>query len=158
MRTSRPRSNSREAASLPRRGHSSCEVCVTFSIMDLQSSANRQSPELVIFVIALAYYFWLALPATFTQLGNHLLADSCSWSLLDLKYCHWLTVNFAIRYLTFTASEFAAGPAQSGLLTQEESFAILMNISAPGEFKDSWSNRWRENSNISEWRRETFSI
>jgi hypothetical protein len=41
---------------------------------------------------------------------------------------------FLIRYLTFTASEFAAGPAQSGLLTQEESFAILMNISAPGGY------------------------
>ena len=48
-----------------------------------------------------------------------------------------VTVIFAIRYLTFTDSEFAAGPAQSGLLTQEESFAILMNISAPGEFIDS---------------------
>ena len=41
---------------------------------------------------------------------------------------------FLIRYLTFTASEFAAGPAQSGLLSQEESFAILMNISAPGSW------------------------
>jgi len=40
-----------------------------------------------------------------------------------------------VRYLTFTASEFAAGPAQSGLLTQEESFAILMNISAPGSWE-----------------------
>ena len=44
-----------------------------------------------------------------------------------------LIIDDANRYLTFTASEFAAGPAQSGLLTQEESFAILMNISAPGE-------------------------
>ena len=41
---------------------------------------------------------------------------------------------FLIRYLTFPASEFAAGPAKSGLLNQQESFAILMNISAPGSW------------------------
>ena len=38
------------------------------------------------------------------------------------------------RYLTLTAAEFAAGPAQSGLLSQQESFAILMNISCPGSW------------------------
>jgi len=43
-------------------------------------------------------------------------------------------VLFLIRYLTLTAAEFAAGPAQSGLLTQQESFAILMNISCPGSW------------------------
>ena len=42
---------------------------------------------------------------------------------------------FLIRYLTFPASEFAAGPAKSGLLTQHESFAILMNISSPGSWE-----------------------
>jgi hypothetical protein len=41
---------------------------------------------------------------------------------------------FLIRYLTFPASEFASGPAKSGLLTQPESFAILMNISSPGSW------------------------
>ena len=41
---------------------------------------------------------------------------------------------FLIRYLTFPPAEFAAGPATSELLTQEESFAILMNISAPGSW------------------------
>ncbi|XP_023320442.1 BTB/POZ domain-containing protein 6 isoform X2 [Eurytemora carolleeae] len=41
---------------------------------------------------------------------------------------------FLIRYLTLTAAEFAAGPARSGLLTQQESFAILMNISCPGSW------------------------
>ena len=41
---------------------------------------------------------------------------------------------FLIRYLTFAPAEFAAGPARSDLLTQEESFAILMNISAPGSW------------------------
>merc|ERR1719150_3367501 len=41
---------------------------------------------------------------------------------------------FLIRYLTFPPTEFAAGPATSELLTQEESFAILMNISAPGSW------------------------
>ncbi|TRY62081.1 hypothetical protein TCAL_12261 [Tigriopus californicus] len=39
---------------------------------------------------------------------------------------------YLIRYLTLTAAEYANGPAQSGLLSQEESFAILMNIAAPG--------------------------
>ena len=42
---------------------------------------------------------------------------------------------FCFRYLTFPAGEFAAGPAKSGLLTQQESFAILMNISAPGSWE-----------------------
>ena len=41
---------------------------------------------------------------------------------------------FLIRYLTFPPAEFAAGPATSELLSQEESFAILMNISAPGSW------------------------
>lgn len=42
---------------------------------------------------------------------------------------------FLIRYLTFPPSEFAAGPAKSGLLNQHESFAILMNISSPGSWE-----------------------
>ena len=42
---------------------------------------------------------------------------------------------FMIRYLTFQAPVFAAGPAKSGLLTQHESFAILMNISSPGSWE-----------------------
>jgi len=42
---------------------------------------------------------------------------------------------FLIRYLTFPPSDFAAGPAKSGLLTQTESFAILMNISSPGSWE-----------------------
>jgi len=42
---------------------------------------------------------------------------------------------FLIRYLSLTAAEFAAGPAQSGLLTQQESFALLMNISCPSSWK-----------------------
>ena len=41
---------------------------------------------------------------------------------------------FLIKYLTFPPAEFAAGPAKSGLLTQHESFAILMNISSPGSW------------------------
>ena len=42
---------------------------------------------------------------------------------------------FSVRYLTFPPGEFAAGPAKSGLLTQHESFAILMNISSPGSWE-----------------------
>jgi len=41
---------------------------------------------------------------------------------------------YLIRYLTLTAAEFAAGPAQSGILLQQESFSILMNISCPGSW------------------------
>lgn len=41
---------------------------------------------------------------------------------------------FLIRYLVFTAAEFAAGPAQSGLLSQQESFSLLVNISCPGSW------------------------
>lgn len=37
-----------------------------------------------------------------------------------------------VRLLTLKPSEFANGPAVSGLLTQEESFSLLMNISSPG--------------------------
>jgi hypothetical protein len=36
---------------------------------------------------------------------------------------------FLIRYLTLTAAQFASGPAKSGLLTQLESFSILVSIS-----------------------------
>jgi hypothetical protein len=42
---------------------------------------------------------------------------------------------FLIRYLTLSAAEFAAGPAQSGILLQQESFSILMNISCPGSWE-----------------------
>ncbi|XP_064119693.1 BTB/POZ domain-containing protein 2-like isoform X2 [Macrobrachium nipponense] len=37
-----------------------------------------------------------------------------------------------IRFLTLSPTEFANGPAVSGLLVQEESFTLLMNISSPG--------------------------
>merc|ERR1719436_991978 len=42
---------------------------------------------------------------------------------------------FLIRYLSLSAAEFAAGPAQSGILLQQESFSILMNISCPGSWE-----------------------
>ena len=35
------------------------------------------APGLVIFVAAVAYYFYLALSAAFTQSGVHLLAEPC---------------------------------------------------------------------------------
>lgn len=37
-----------------------------------------------------------------------------------------------VRFLTLKPSEFANGPAMSGLLTKEESYSLLMNISSPG--------------------------
>ncbi|XP_077300987.1 BTB/POZ domain-containing protein 6 [Arctopsyche grandis] len=36
-----------------------------------------------------------------------------------------------IRFLTLSPQEFAEGPAQSNLLSQQEAFSILMNISSP---------------------------
>ena len=36
------------------------------------------------------------------------------------------------RFLTLTAAQFADGPALSGILSQEESFSLLMNISSFG--------------------------
>merc|ERR1719186_1022622 len=42
---------------------------------------------------------------------------------------------YLIRYLALSAAEFAAGPAQSGILLQQESFSILMNISCPGSWE-----------------------
>lgn len=36
-----------------------------------------------------------------------------------------------IRFLTLTPQQFAEGPARTGLLSQAEAFAILMNISTP---------------------------
>merc|ERR1719219_2168093 len=42
---------------------------------------------------------------------------------------------YLIRYLSLSAAEFAAGPAQSGILPQQESFSILMNISCPGSWE-----------------------
>ncbi|XP_045604998.1 BTB/POZ domain-containing protein 3-like [Procambarus clarkii] len=37
-----------------------------------------------------------------------------------------------IRFLTLSPTEFANSPAVSGILTQEESYTLLMNISSPG--------------------------
>ena len=44
---------------------------------EVHASAKRWSPGLVNFVTDLAYHFCLALPAAFTQPGEHLLADPC---------------------------------------------------------------------------------
>ena len=43
----------------------------------IQGLAKRRSPGLVNFVPAVAYHFCQAMPAAFTQPGNHLLAGSC---------------------------------------------------------------------------------
>ena len=40
----------------------------------VQGLAKRRSPGLVNFVTALAYHFYLALPAAFTLPGDHILA------------------------------------------------------------------------------------
>ena len=43
----------------------------------LQGSINRRAPGSVNFVLALAYHFWLNLPAAFTQPGARLLVEPC---------------------------------------------------------------------------------
>ena len=42
--------------------------------------ARRQSPGLVSFVTTLAFHFCLALRTSFTQPGDHLLAEPCRWN------------------------------------------------------------------------------
>ena len=56
---------------------------ISLHIGTVQGSAKRQSPGLVNVVPALAYHFCLALPAEFTQPGNHLLAELCTSIPLD---------------------------------------------------------------------------
>ena len=58
------------AYGLNKQGHIRCERIL--------GTAYRRSPGLVNFVDALAYHFCLAMPAAFTQLGNHLLAEPCT--------------------------------------------------------------------------------
>ena len=45
----------------------------------IQGSAERWCPGLENFVTAVAYHFCQSLPAAFTQPGNYLLAELCSW-------------------------------------------------------------------------------
>lgn len=40
-----------------------------------------------------------------------------------------------LRFLTLTPAQFADGPALSEILTRDESFAILLNISSPGRIQ-----------------------
>ena len=56
-------------------------LCTGNGIVTLcvQGSAKRRSPGLVNSVAAVAYHFCLALPAAFTQPGDHLLADPCTY-------------------------------------------------------------------------------
>ena len=46
-----------------------------------QGLAKRRSPGLVNFAAAVAYHFYLALPAAFTQPGEHLLAEPCKTTI-----------------------------------------------------------------------------
>ena len=46
--------------------------------LNIQSSSNWRAPGLVNFVLAVAYYFWLNLPAAFTEPGARLLEEPCS--------------------------------------------------------------------------------
>ena len=54
---------------------------LSFLCGEIQGSAKRRASGLVNIVAALAYHFWLALPAAFTQPGDHLLAEPCISSL-----------------------------------------------------------------------------
>ena len=45
---------------------------------EIQGLAKKPAPGLVNFVPAAAYHFCLALPAEFTQPGDHLLAEPCT--------------------------------------------------------------------------------
>ena len=47
------------------------------SLNHIQGSAKRRSPGFVNFVTAVAYHLCLAMPAAFTQPGDHILAELC---------------------------------------------------------------------------------
>ena len=53
---------------------------ISFDIVSdhIQGSAKRRAPGLVNVIPAVAYHFCLALPAAFTQPGDHLLVEPCS--------------------------------------------------------------------------------
>ena len=55
-----------------------------------QGLAKSRSQGLVNFVTALAYHIYLALPAAFTQPGDHLLPEHCSLNAqsIELKLSH----------------------------------------------------------------------
>lgn len=62
-----------------------------------------------------------------------------------------------IRFLTLSPQQFAEGPGRSSLLTQDEAFAILMNISStdctfpmPENFSKSKENRFVKNLAVRE--------
>ena len=59
------------------------ELLLVLYIQNVQGYTKRWSQGLVNFVSALAYHFYLALPAEFTQPGNHLLAELCTSIPLD---------------------------------------------------------------------------
>ena len=63
--------------------------------------------------------------------GNVFEINKYSIKCLLFKMFWQVLVNIIghIRFLTMTNEDFANSPAMSGILTQEESFAILMNIS-----------------------------
>jgi hypothetical protein len=56
-----------------------------------------------------------------------------------------------IRFLTLTPQQFAEGPGKSPLLTQQEAFALLMNISSPNSNKpmpDGFSTNTQSRANL----------
>ena len=66
--------------------------------MYVQSSAGRRFPGLVKFFPAVAYHLCLALPAAFTQHGEHLLAEPCIDDLFLYKKC-WKLSHFNLAHL-----------------------------------------------------------
>ena len=60
----------------------------SLSIYVVQISAIRRVPGLVNFILALAYYYCLALPAEFMQPEAHILAQPCNSYI-------YLTLHFA---------------------------------------------------------------
>ena len=49
----------------------------------VQGSTNMLAPGFMNFVLALAYHFWLNLPAAFTQPGAQLLVEPCTYDVLQ---------------------------------------------------------------------------
>ena len=76
-------------------------IRLSFRVLpSLQSSAKRRSPGLVNFVTAPAYHSCLALPAAFTQPGDHLLAEPCRLSGRSLLFLdtYWRLLLYPLSF------------------------------------------------------------
>ena len=66
---------------------------------NMQGSAKWRAPGSVNFVPAVPYHFCLALPAAFTQPGDHLLAEPCIIHHPHIPHYPECTTDFVEQYM-----------------------------------------------------------